>query len=83
MTIKNSRGSNDFKKFHVVHVYLLVRIYNIPFYLLSTQIRSLSRNTRGSVAMRLKDGDRMASMDIIPAALHKDLERTPEDSHSK
>lgn len=45
-------------------------------------IRSLSRNTRGSVAMRLKDGDRMASMDIIPAALHKDLERTPEDSHS-
>ncbi|KAH9704861.1 DNA gyrase subunit A [Citrus sinensis] len=45
-------------------------------------IRSLSRNTRGSVAMRLKDGDKMASMDIIPAALHKDLERTPEDSHS-
>lgn len=45
-------------------------------------IRSLSRNTRGSVAMRLKDGDKMASMDIIPAALHKDLETTPEDSHS-
>lgn len=44
-------------------------------------IRSLNRNTRGSVAMRLKDGDKMASMDIIPAALHKDLERTSEASH--
>lgn len=45
-------------------------------------IRSLNRNTRGSVAMRLKDGDKMASMDIIPAALHKALERTSEDSQS-
>ncbi|KAJ4720495.1 DNA gyrase subunit A [Melia azedarach] len=45
-------------------------------------IRSLSRNTRGAVAMRLKDGDKMASMDIIPAALRKDLERASEHSHS-
>ncbi|KAK9733100.1 hypothetical protein RND81_04G043300 [Saponaria officinalis] len=37
-------------------------------------IRSLRRNTRGTIAMRLKDGDNMASMDIIPAALRRDLD---------
>ncbi|KAL8114869.1 hypothetical protein AgCh_021637 [Apium graveolens] len=41
-------------------------------------MRSLSRNTRGQVAMRLRKGDRMASMDIIPAALRKDLESKTE-----
>lgn len=45
-------------------------------------IRALSRNTRGSVAMRLKREDRMASMDIIPAAMRKDLERNSEANHS-
>lgn len=39
-------------------------------------IRALGRNTRGSVAMRLKDGDKVASMDIIPDALQKELDVT-------
>ncbi|XP_065869571.1 DNA gyrase subunit A, chloroplastic/mitochondrial isoform X2 [Euphorbia lathyris] len=46
-------------------------------------IRALGRNTRGGVAMRLKEGDKMASMDIIPATLRKDLERMSEDPRSK
>ncbi|KVI08482.1 hypothetical protein Ccrd_013144, partial [Cynara cardunculus var. scolymus] len=33
-------------------------------------IRALGRNTRGGVAMRLREGDRMACVDIIPAATH-------------
>ncbi|KAL6125462.1 hypothetical protein ACLB2K_073520 [Fragaria x ananassa] len=41
-------------------------------------IRALGRNTRGSVAMRLKEGDKMASVDIIPAAMWKDLKRVSE-----
>ncbi|XP_048231515.1 DNA gyrase subunit A, chloroplastic/mitochondrial isoform X1 [Ricinus communis] len=45
-------------------------------------IRALSRNTRGGVAMRLKGGDKMASMDIIPVAMRKDLERVLEDPRS-
>uniref|UniRef100_A0A7N0TXH3 DNA gyrase subunit A, chloroplastic/mitochondrial n=3 Tax=Kalanchoe fedtschenkoi TaxID=63787 RepID=A0A7N0TXH3_KALFE len=36
-------------------------------------IRALGRNTRGSIAMRLKEDDKMASMDIIPAAMHKEV----------
>ncbi|XP_022745317.1 DNA gyrase subunit A, chloroplastic/mitochondrial [Durio zibethinus] len=43
-------------------------------------IRALSRNTRGAIAMRLKEGDKMASMDIIPAPQHKDLDKAAEDS---
>ncbi|TKY69273.1 DNA gyrase subunit A [Spatholobus suberectus] len=39
-----------------------------------TKIRTLSRNTRGTLAMRLKEGDRMASVDIIPAAMWNNLE---------
>ncbi|EPS65552.1 hypothetical protein M569_09225, partial [Genlisea aurea] len=42
-------------------------------------IRALGRNTRGGIAMRLKEGDKMASMDIIPASLAKKLE---EGSHA-
>ncbi|KAL9235170.1 hypothetical protein vseg_009957 [Gypsophila vaccaria] len=42
-------------------------------------IRSLRRNTRGTIAMRLKDGDNMASMDIIPAALRRDLDNDVDD----
>ncbi|KAK8357816.1 hypothetical protein V6Z11_A05G446000 [Gossypium hirsutum] len=45
-------------------------------------IRALSRNTRGAIAMRLKEGDKMASMDIIPAPRHTDLDKTAEDSIS-
>ncbi|CAL4919724.1 unnamed protein product [Urochloa decumbens] len=35
------------------------------------KIRPLGRNTRGAGAMKLKDGDKMAAMDIIPATVHK------------
>lgn len=45
-------------------------------------IRAQGRNTRGAVAMRLKAGDKMASMDIIPAAVWNDLERMPTTSRS-
>ncbi|TYJ38249.1 hypothetical protein E1A91_A05G430900v1 [Gossypium mustelinum] len=45
-------------------------------------IRALSRNTRGAIAMRLKEADKMASMDIIPAPRHTDLDKTAEDSIS-
>ncbi|XP_050209643.1 DNA gyrase subunit A, chloroplastic/mitochondrial [Mercurialis annua] len=45
-------------------------------------IRALGRNSRGGVAMRLKKGDKMASMDIIPASMRKDLERVLEDPRS-
>ncbi|PUZ36416.1 hypothetical protein GQ55_9G036200 [Panicum hallii var. hallii] len=33
------------------------------------KIRPLGRNTRGAGAMKLKEGDKMAAMDIIPAAV--------------
>ncbi|KAA8544838.1 hypothetical protein F0562_019622 [Nyssa sinensis] len=45
-------------------------------------IRALGRNTRGSIAMRLKEGDKIASMDIIPATMRKELERVSEAHHS-
>ncbi|RZB91728.1 DNA gyrase subunit A, chloroplastic/mitochondrial [Glycine soja] len=41
-----------------------------------SKIRTLSRNTRGAPAMRLKKGDKMASVDIIPAAMWNNLETT-------
>ncbi|XP_054802228.1 DNA gyrase subunit A, chloroplastic/mitochondrial [Prosopis cineraria] len=41
---------------------------------LCSNIRTLGRNTRGALAMRLKEGDRMASVDIVPAAMWKNLE---------
>ncbi|GAB2287516.1 hypothetical protein Dimus_021891 [Dionaea muscipula] len=37
-------------------------------------IRSLGRSTRGGVAMRLKEGDKMASMDVIPGVTKQDVE---------
>ncbi|KAG5143147.1 hypothetical protein JHK82_018842 [Glycine max] len=40
----------------------------------ATQIRTLGRNTRGALAMRLKKGDKMASVDIIPSAMWNNLE---------
>ncbi|KAK4590452.1 hypothetical protein RGQ29_020843 [Quercus rubra] len=45
-------------------------------------IRTQGRNTRGAVAMRLKQGDMMASMDIIPAAKLNDLKKVPEANTS-
>ncbi|KAL6894322.1 hypothetical protein ACP4OV_008420 [Aristida adscensionis] len=43
------------------------------------KLRTLGRKTRGGVAMRLREGDKMAAMDIIPATMHK----MPEGSMSK
>ncbi|TXG49184.1 hypothetical protein EZV62_025059 [Acer yangbiense] len=45
-------------------------------------VRSLGRNTRGAVAMRLKEGDKVACMDIIPAAVRKGLEGVSKDPQS-
>lgn len=45
-------------------------------------IRAQGRNTRGAVAMRLKNGDMMASMDIIPADLRKDLKVSEANTSS-
>jgi DNA gyrase/topoisomerase IV subunit A len=36
-----------------------------------TQLRALGRKTRGVVAMKLREGDKMAAMDIIPATMHR------------
>jgi DNA gyrase subunit A len=33
--------------------------------------------------MRLREGDKIASMDIIPASLQKDLEVASKDSENK
>ena len=57
---------------------MLTGLYS--FTILSLQIRTQGRNTRGAVAMRLKKGDKMASVDIIPAATYKDLERVAPQS---
>uniref|UniRef100_A0A2N9HR55 DNA gyrase subunit A n=1 Tax=Fagus sylvatica TaxID=28930 RepID=A0A2N9HR55_FAGSY len=46
------------------------------------EIRAQGRNTRGAVAMRLKNGDMMASMDIIPADLRKDLKVSEANTSS-
>ncbi|KAJ6808771.1 DNA gyrase subunit A, chloroplastic/mitochondrial [Iris pallida] len=46
-------------------------------------LRAYGRNTRGLISMRLKAGDKMASMDIIPAAMQKDSNRSTEDSGSQ
>lgn len=35
------------------------------------------------MAMKLREGDKIASMDIIPAALQKDLEVVSKDSENK
>lgn len=45
---------------------------------LCENMRALGRNTRGSVAMRLRQGDKMASMDIIPASLGKNIVKSSE-----
>ncbi|XP_024972187.1 DNA gyrase subunit A, chloroplastic/mitochondrial [Cynara cardunculus var. scolymus] len=44
-------------------------------------IRALGRNTRGGVAMRLREGDRMACVDIIPAATHDESVSEAHHSH--
>lgn len=47
------------------------------------QIRALGRNTRGSMAMRLREGDKMASVDIIPASVRKELEALPDPRNTQ
>ncbi|XP_074310721.1 DNA gyrase subunit A, chloroplastic/mitochondrial [Silene latifolia] len=42
-------------------------------------VRSVGRVTRGAIAMRLKGGDNMASMDIIPASVRRDLDNDVDD----
>ncbi|XP_078149625.1 DNA GYRASE A [Carex rostrata] len=37
------------------------------------KLRSLGRKTRGMISMRLKEGDKVAALDVIPADMHKDL----------
>ncbi|TVU44445.1 hypothetical protein EJB05_03888 [Eragrostis curvula] len=39
------------------------------------KLRALGRKTRGVVAMKLREGDKMAAMDIIPGTMHKMPER--------
>ncbi|XP_062212806.1 probable DNA gyrase subunit A, chloroplastic/mitochondrial isoform X2 [Phragmites australis] len=39
------------------------------------KLRALGRKTRGVVAMKLREDDKMAAMDIIPATMHKMPER--------
>ncbi|XP_028782026.1 DNA gyrase subunit A, chloroplastic/mitochondrial [Neltuma alba] len=50
---------------------------------LSSNIRTLNRNTRGALAMRLREGDRMASVDIVPAAMWNKLENFSGAPRSK
>lgn len=45
-------------------------------------LRAFGRSTRGAVSMKLKEGDKMASVDIIPAA-EKVLEKFSENSISR
>lgn len=46
-------------------------------------VRTLSRNTKGVTAMRLKNADKMASMDIIPSSLRKDIEVKSEETSAE
>jgi len=50
---------------------LLLNYFLIYYLLCFTQIRPLGRNTRGAGAMKLKEGDKMAAMDIIPSTVDK------------
>ncbi|XP_072976441.1 DNA gyrase subunit A, chloroplastic/mitochondrial [Typha angustifolia] len=47
------------------------------------KLRSLGRKTRGVISMKLKEGDKMASMDIIPAPMQKDLQKLSESYGSR
>ncbi|KAK1280975.1 hypothetical protein QJS04_geneDACA015129 [Acorus gramineus] len=46
-------------------------------------LRAYGRKTRGLHAMKLKEGDKMASMDIIPAAMQMDLQTKLDTSGSR
>ncbi|OAY83547.1 probable DNA gyrase subunit A, chloroplastic/mitochondrial isoform X1 [Ananas comosus] len=47
------------------------------------KLRAFGRRTRGVISMRLKEGDKMAAMDIIPAAVQKDLQKLTESSGNR
>lgn len=59
-------------------MYIYIYILNSFNFTTLCQVRAQGRHTRGSVAMRLKEGDKMASMDIIPAALWSDFGKVTE-----
>ncbi|XP_065040290.1 DNA gyrase subunit A, chloroplastic/mitochondrial-like isoform X2 [Musa acuminata AAA Group] len=42
------------------------------------KLRALGRRTKGVISMKLKQRDKMASMDIIPAPMQKDLQKLSE-----
>ncbi|CAL9094296.1 unnamed protein product [Musa textilis] len=42
------------------------------------KLRALGRRTKGVISMKLKERDKMASMDIIPAPMQKDLQKLSE-----
>ncbi|PKA51188.1 DNA gyrase subunit A, chloroplastic/mitochondrial [Apostasia shenzhenica] len=46
-------------------------------------LRVLGRKTRGVTSMRLKEGDKVASMDIIPAAMQENFPRTSDVSGNR
>ncbi|XP_051121094.1 DNA gyrase subunit A, chloroplastic/mitochondrial isoform X2 [Andrographis paniculata] len=45
-------------------------------------IRALGRSARGRIAMNLKEGVKMASMDIIPASFGKKLEKSSDEQQA-
>ncbi|KAG6525682.1 hypothetical protein ZIOFF_015648 [Zingiber officinale] len=47
-----------------------------------SKLRALGRKTRGVISMKLK-GDKMASMDVIPASIQKDLQKLSENIYSR
>ncbi|WOL16199.1 DNA gyrase subunit A, chloroplastic/mitochondrial isoform X1 [Canna indica] len=47
------------------------------------KLRALGRKARGVTAMKLKEGDKMASMDVIPAATQNDLQKLSESISSR
>ncbi|XP_010922921.1 DNA gyrase subunit A, chloroplastic/mitochondrial isoform X1 [Elaeis guineensis] len=47
------------------------------------KLRALGRKTRGVTSMKLKEGDKIASMDTIPADWQRDLQKMPDSSGSR
>ncbi|XP_078437781.1 DNA GYRASE A [Wolffia australiana] len=46
-------------------------------------LRVIGRTTRGVMSMKLREGDKMASMDIVPANVRADLERARNEHGSQ
>lgn len=43
-------------------------------------LRAIGRNSRGSISMKLRDGDKVASMDIVPATMQEELKKALNSS---